>query len=251
MIDEEEEELLRRQDEIDKEQAILLEKCYELYDTFNNHRNAMNIINPVPREEAIKCAEEYHAFDIVFKQLNIEHKCKFCIMKIRFNITIEEAMAKWPIAADFHIIYWLMYTSGWPEEVTAYKFKKVIEKEKLKIENLKKQEEYLRTANPLTEPNLKQLTEEHLTQCVSLIEEHFAPCLKRSRDEMEEDSNDFDEDGNYEEEKNQRSDHAITVARELMDLDKKKQKVFHELSQVVPVVESLVMENEGVEKIDV
>jgi len=112
MYDSDEEQKLKRQDEIDKEQSIILKHVYELYDTYHSLFKFVEITFPISQDIENQLKTAYHLFINKYEELNIEHKYKFCSIKRPFNYTLEEIMKKMPVSQEFHLIYWLMYNAS-------------------------------------------------------------------------------------------------------------------------------------------
>ena len=172
----------------DKTQLEILEQCVPLFNDYILIRRMYD--NSFPKSEIInnKGVAAFNLFKDKYDQLRIEFKTEFCIDNMPFNLTKNVITKMIPTSEESHLIYWLMYQAGWPEEVIAYKFKLVLAKEKERLNKLNSMENALQYGSHAMIPTeIYELRGQHSQQYASLLEDNFGPCLKRKR----EDDSDF------------------------------------------------------------
>ena len=172
----------------DKTQLEILEQCVPLFNDYILIRRMYD--NSFPKSETLsnKGVAAFKLFAEKYDQLRIEFKTEFCIDNMPFNLTKNVITKMIPTSEESHLIYWLMYQAGWPDEVIAYKFKLVLAKEKEKIKHLRFMENALQyNSQIMNSKEMLEIREQHSQQYASLLEDNFGPCLKRKR----EDDSDF------------------------------------------------------------
>ena len=199
-----------------KEQEELLVRSTEAFNQFKASRFYSNGVfnnNEKLKENMDNAFENFEKF---YNRLLIDYKVEFCKLNLPFKYTLREAIIACPVHEDWQILYHLMRTAGWPEEVRNYKFKNLKQKEKDKIKNLINLENVLRYKNPI-DPDFNMLTALYQNEVSSFASENFGNCLKRTSEEVLVDDRE--------------SIHSLAVdlAQELDNYSKKKKKVLEEL----------------------
>ena len=215
-------------EQIKIENTRLLNESNNLYKQFAYAKFMYTNTFPQTEENKIKLDNTFNLFEEIFNKMNMDYKVEFCIKNLKFRYTISEALKECPVNNDYEIVYHLMRTAGWPEDVVHYKFKNLKVSEKNRIDNILKLENVLRYKNPL-DNNFEFLTEQYSSSFSSFVEDSFGSSLKRSVEEMNEEDS---------------SNVRIDLQQELSDYSVKKKKMLEEIQQSVPLFDNTVMEVE-------
>ena len=80
--------------------------------------------------------DKFIEFEEIYNQLDMEVKFEFCLERFKFKHHFIDVLENVPTTYPWEVVYYLMYTAGWPQDVINWKISTITDEERNNINNI-------------------------------------------------------------------------------------------------------------------